>query len=170
VNAVYIPFEVTNAIDFLRRMAHPETRELDWNLRGLSVTAPHKSTVLNSLDWIEPAAKAIGAVNTIVIRDEQLHGYNTDAQGFILPLRQKFGALRDARCAIVGAGGGARAALWALLEEKAKVTLFARNEEKARVVAGKFGEEFRPLAGAKFDSFYVCTAGSHLSRSVTNRS
>ncbi|HSP62665.1 MAG TPA: type I 3-dehydroquinate dehydratase, partial [Pyrinomonadaceae bacterium] len=45
VNAVYLPFEVRDAVSFMRRMAHPRSRELDWNLRGLSVTAPHKSVV-----------------------------------------------------------------------------------------------------------------------------
>ena len=53
VNAVYIPFEVGDAVQFMRRMAHPRSRELEWNLRGLSVTAPHKSAVMNSLDWID---------------------------------------------------------------------------------------------------------------------
>ena len=47
LNAVYIPFEVRDAVSFMRRMAHPRSRELDWNLRGLSVTAPHKSVVMD---------------------------------------------------------------------------------------------------------------------------
>src|SRR6266849_2306472 len=111
VNAVYIPFEVRDAVSFMRRMAHPRSRELDWNLRGLSVTAPHKSTVISCLDWIEPGAKDIGAVNTIVVQDNLLRGYNTDASGFIAPLRRRFGSLKNARCAIAGAGGGARAVL-----------------------------------------------------------
>jgi 3-dehydroquinate dehydratase/shikimate dehydrogenase len=127
VNAVYLPFEVRDAVSFVRRMAHPRWRELDWNLRGLSVTAPHKSVVIDELDWIDPAAKEIGAVNTIVVQDKELHGYNTDAPGFIAPLRDAFGSLKGARCAIIGAGGGARAALWALRKEGADVTLFVRE-------------------------------------------
>src|SRR5205807_4439529 len=117
INSVYIPFQVDDLDQFMRQMAHPRTRELMWKLRGLSVTAPHKSAVMKSLDWIEPAAKAIGAVNTILVTEDQLHGHNTDAAGFLAPLRQKFGSLRGARCAIIGAGGGARAALWALRSE-----------------------------------------------------
>jgi 3-dehydroquinate dehydratase/shikimate dehydrogenase len=151
VNAVYIPFEVRDAVSFMSRMAHPRSRELDWNLRGLSVTAPHKSVVMNQLDWIDPAAKEIGAVNTIVVQDNELRGYNTDAPGFITPLRNTFGPLKGVRCAIIGAGGGARAVLWALLNEGADVTLFVRDPDKARPVANEFGLDCRQLAGARFD-------------------
>ncbi len=151
VNAVYIPFEVRDAVAFMRRMAHPHTRELDWNLRGLSVTAPHKLTVMSGLDWIDRSAKEIGAVNTIVVQDDELHGYNTDAPGFIGPLRNAFGRLRDARCALIGAGGGARAVLWALRNEGAEVTLFVRDPKKAKPVAEEFGVDCRQLAGARFD-------------------
>jgi 3-dehydroquinate dehydratase/shikimate dehydrogenase len=155
VNAVYIPFEVVDAVSFMRRLAHPRTRELEWNLCGLSVTAPHKSVVMDQLDWIDPAAKEIGAVNTIVVRDDELHGYNTDAPGFIAPLRNAFGSLRDAGCALIGAGGGARAALWALRNEGAQVTLFVRNPDKAKPVASDFGVDCRQLAGARFDQFEI---------------
>ena len=153
LNAVYIPFEVRDADQFLRRMAHPRSRELDWNLRGLSVTAPHKSAVMNHLDWIDPVAKEIGAVNTILIKEDSLHGYNTDASGFISPLRGKFGSLTDARCAVIGAGGGARASLWALRNEGAHVVLFGRDPDKAGPVAEEFGVEYRPLRAARFDTF-----------------
>ena len=88
-NAVYIPFEVHDVKAFIKRMIHPRTRELDWNVRGFSVTAPHKSAVMDQLDWIEPAAAEIGAVNTIVIEDDALHGYNTDARGLHQTAREK---------------------------------------------------------------------------------
>ena len=155
VNAVYISFEVKNAIQFMHRMAHPQSRELDWNLRGLSVTAPHKSVVLNCLDWVDPAAKEIGAVNTILIQKDELHGYNTDAAGFIEPLRRKLGSLKDARCAIIGAGGAARAALWALRNEGAQAALFVRDPDKARPVSEEFEIDFHQLSGASFDGFDI---------------
>jgi 3-dehydroquinate dehydratase/shikimate dehydrogenase len=155
LNTVYIPFQVADAIEFMRRMAHPRSRELDWNLRGLSVTAPHKLDVMGCLDEIDPAAKEIGAVNTILIKDDALHGYNTDAPGFISPLRRKFGPLKNARCAIIGAGGGARAALWALRSEGAHVALFVRNSDKARPVAEEFSIECRPLGTDRFDAFDI---------------
>ena len=153
INAVYIPFEVGDAVQFLDLMAHPRSRELDWNLRGLSVTAPHKSAVMNHLDWIDPAAKEIGAVNTILIEEDSLHGYNTDASGFISPLHRKFGSLKAARCAIIGAGGVTRAAMWALRNDGAHVVLFGRDPDKAGPVAEEFGVEYRPLRATGFDKF-----------------
>jgi 3-dehydroquinate dehydratase / shikimate dehydrogenase len=155
VNAVYIPFEVRDAREFLRRMVHPRTRELKWNLRGLSVTTPHKGAVMQWLDWIEPTAQEIGAVNTIVVFDGALHGYNTDAAALLVPLREKGLSLLDARCAVIGAGGAARSALWSFQREGARATLFARNVEKAKAVAAKFGVNCEPLERASFDGFDI---------------
>src|SRR5438067_900036 len=104
VNAVYLPMEVQDAIAFMHRMADPKTREMDWNLRGLSVTAPHKAAVMQCLDWIDRTANDIGAVNTIVAEDDRLLGYNTDADGFVSPLRTKLGEIRGGRCAVIGTG------------------------------------------------------------------
>jgi len=155
LNAVYIPFEVGDANEFMRRMVQPRLREIDWNLRGLSVTAPHKLTVMNRLDWIERSAKEMHAVNTIVARDDELHGYNTDALGFVTPLRGKLGSLPHARCAIIGAGGAARAALWALNSEGAQVSLFARDPALAEFFARQFNVECKSIADANFNGFDV---------------
>src|ERR1041384_5548674 len=83
VNGVYLPFEVKDVHSFMCRMVHPRTRELNWDLRGLSVTAPHKQTVMEHLDWIDPTANEIGAVNTALVTEHELSGFNTDAPGFI---------------------------------------------------------------------------------------
>src|SRR5262249_21597020 len=111
---------------------HPRSRELNWNLRGLSITAPHKQTVMECLDWIDPTAEEIGAVNTVVVERDRLLGYNTDAAGFIEQLLVRFGSLRDAQVAVIGAGGAARAAVYALRQQNAQVTLFARDMVKAQ--------------------------------------
>ncbi|MFN2579226.1 MAG: shikimate dehydrogenase [Pyrinomonadaceae bacterium] len=155
LNAVYIPFAVRDALQFIRRMAHPKTRELDWKLAGLSVTAPHKSTVIPALNWIDPAAKEIGAVNTIVVRDDQLLGYNTDAAGFIKPLRNMLGSLKHVRCAIIGAGGAARACSWALRAEGAAVTILARDINKRERLAAEFGVKCREFSGMPYSDFDV---------------
>jgi 3-dehydroquinate dehydratase/shikimate dehydrogenase len=154
-NAVYIPFEVTDVKAFLKRMIHPRTRELNWDMRGLSVTAPHKFAVLDQLDWIEPAARKIGAVNTIVVEGDALHGYNTDVRGFIKPLEDELGDLAQARFAVIGAGGAASAALWGLKQAGANATVFARDAAKARPLAERFGAECRNLEGASFAGFEV---------------
>lgn len=153
LNSVFIPFEVRDAGNFLRRMINPRTREIDWNVRGLSVTAPHKSAVIEHLDSVEKSAEEMGAVNTIVVRGEELEGYNTDAPAFIAPLRERFGSLKDARVALIGAGGAARSALYSLRNDGAEATLFARNVEKARALAEKFGVACEQLNDAKFAGF-----------------
>lgn len=156
VNGVYLPLEVSDLGGFVTRMVHPKTRELEWNLRGLSVTAPHKSNVMKYLDWVEPKAREIGAINTVVIEKGLLHGYNTDVYGFIEPLRERLGSLAGLRAAVIGAGGAARAAVWSLRSDRAEVTIFARDPAK--------GE---PLAGASFAGYDVvinatpaCPAGA----------
>jgi 3-dehydroquinate dehydratase / shikimate dehydrogenase len=155
INAVYLPMEVQDAVAFMRRMAHPKTRELDWNLRGLSVTAPHKATVMQCLDWIDRTAKDIGAVNTIVAEDDRLRGYNTDAAGFVSPMRSRIGDLKGLRCAVIGSGGAARAVLWALRQAGAEATLVARNRERAHDLAQRFKAACPPQRPEKFDGFDV---------------
>ena len=155
MNAVFIPFEVREVLPFIRRMVHPRTREIDWHLSGLSVTAPHKSMVMQALDWIDPASREMGAVNTIVVRDDQLHGYNTDAAGFIEPLRAALGSIKGARCAIIGAGGAARACVWALKQEAADVAVLARDETKADFLASTFGVRTEKFPATSFRDFDV---------------
>jgi 3-dehydroquinate dehydratase / shikimate dehydrogenase len=152
LDAVYIPFEVFDLESFVRRMARPRTREIEWRLRGFSVTAPHKQAVLPLLDWVEPKAREIGAVNTVVVEGGELRGYNTDAGAALLPLENLIG-LRGARVAVIGAGGAARAVLWGLREKGARPSVFARDAAKARSLAGEFGAGAGQLAPAGFDGF-----------------
>ena len=146
VNGVYLPLEVSDINAFVRRMVHPVTRELNWNLRGLSVTAPHKQSVMEFLDWIEPEAREIGAVNTIVVEKDRLLGYNTDAAGFIEPLLKHIGSLEGRQVALIGAGGAARAAVWALKRAGAKLTQFVRDVSKSNVPC-------EPLSSASFSGY-----------------
>jgi shikimate dehydrogenase len=110
---------------------------------------------MDLLDSLEPAAREIGAVNTIVIEGDQLRGHNTDARGFITPLLQKFGNLRGARCAIMGAGGSAKAAIWSLKQAGAEVTVLARNGMKGSLLAELFGAASMKLEAATFEDFDV---------------
>jgi 3-dehydroquinate dehydratase / shikimate dehydrogenase len=155
LDGVYIPFPVRDAIAFLKRMVHPRTSEMDWNIRGVSVTAPYKSTVIDALDWIEPTAAALGAINTIVVEGNQLRGYNTDILAFIQTLVASFGELPNARCAVIGAGGAARAVIWGLKQTTTNVTVFGRNEAQARTLARQLEVDCRPFTGARFDEFDV---------------
>ena len=149
INGVYLPFEVKDVTQFFKRMGHPRTTELDWNLRGLSITAPHKQAVMECLDWIEPDAQKMGAVNTVVVEEDGLLGYNTDAAGFIEPLLKHLGSLENRQVAVIGAGGAARAAIWALQKEDANVTVFARDIDKAK----SLDVACMPLPSASFSDY-----------------
>ena len=152
-DGVYIPFPVRDVTEFLKRMVHPRTREMEWNIRGLSVTAPHKSAVISALDWVEPTAAGLGAVNTIVVEGDELHGYNTDGLAFIQVIKEAFGELRNARCAVIGSGGVARAILWSLKQATASTTVFARNEAQSKALAAEFGGGYESLVNPGFATF-----------------
>ncbi|MBK9527464.1 MAG: shikimate dehydrogenase [Acidobacteria bacterium] len=131
VNAVFVPLHVKDLDEFVRRMVKSESREVELKFGGFSVTMPHKQGILKHLDAIDPVAERIGAVNTVRIEDGKLTGFNTDAHGFITPLNTSFGDLRGTRVAVFGAGGAARAVVYALKEEGADVSVFVRDPAKA---------------------------------------
>ncbi|MBK7802233.1 MAG: shikimate dehydrogenase [Chloracidobacterium sp.] len=145
IDAVFVSLLVKDIGVFLRRMVRPETREAELNFGGFSVTMPHKQTIMQYLDAIDPTAEKIGAVNTVKIDRGMLTGFNTDAHGFISPLKAKFGDLKGARVAVCGAGGAARAAVYALKLESADVIVLARDKQKARLFGDEFGVEWGQL-------------------------
>jgi 3-dehydroquinate dehydratase / shikimate dehydrogenase len=148
MNAAFIPFQVSDLAAFIRRMIDPDTRETGFDFRGLAVTNPHKQTVMALLDEIDPTAGAIGAVNTVKIDGKKLTGFNTDAEGFLRPLQQKFPDLVGARAAVVGSGGAARACVHALKGAGASVVILARDVSRALAFTHDFDVEIEPLAGA----------------------
>ena len=145
INSVFVPFQVADIAAFLRRMVRSGTREIDINIRGLSVTNPHKQTIIEHLDDIDETARSIGAVNTVKIDGRKLIGYNTDAPGFITPLRDAFGDLRGSRVTVAGAGGAARACIYALRKDGAEVTVLARDSVRAAQLADEFGVRIQEL-------------------------
>jgi 3-dehydroquinate dehydratase / shikimate dehydrogenase len=141
LDAVYIPFEIKNLDEFIKKFIRKETREIDLNFKGFSVTIPHKQAIIEYLDETDETAKTIGAVNTVKIENGKLYGCNTDAQGFIEPLKN-YGDLKKAKIAVLGAGGAARACIYALKKENADVTIFARDINKAESLAKEFDASF----------------------------
>jgi len=103
-------------------------------LQGANVTIPHKQAVMPFLDEIDPAAQAVGAVNTIVRQADRLVGFNTDTLGFKRSLIETGVDLEGQPCAILGAGGSARAAVYVLRKLDAQIMVYARDVEKARAV------------------------------------
>ena len=149
LNSVFVPLQVHNLDEFIKRMVKSETREIELNFKGFSVTIPHKQSIIKHLDFIDETAKAIGAVNTVKIVDGKLHGYNTDAQGFIEPLLNSYGDLQRAKVAVLGAGGAARACVYALKQQGAEITVFARDLEKAEPFAKQFEVDLQELPKTK---------------------
>lgn len=106
---------------------------------GANVTIPHKRRVMDFLDEIDPLAQAIGAVNTIVKTDGKLIGRNTDAQGFLRPLKEDAGFDPEGkRALLLGAGGAARAAAFALCQERvATLAIANRTPQRAEALAAE---------------------------------
>lgn len=113
--------------------------------RGVNVTIPHKRAALTLATDPSPRARAIGAANTLVFGPEgQIAADNTDAPALVEVLPRP---ARGASALILGAGGSARAALWALIDAGADaVRVWSRNPERARALAAELGGE--PVTGA----------------------
>jgi shikimate dehydrogenase len=113
------------------------TADPDW--RGCNVTIPHKIAAMPHLSRVDPVAARIGAVNTIVREPDGLVGYNSDAPGFLEPLRPLLAdthLLRTAR--MFGAGGAARAIAHALWEQHFTLIIAARDETAASALGAEF--------------------------------
>jgi shikimate dehydrogenase len=108
------------------------------DVKGMAVTIPHKERVMAYLDEIDPVARAIGAVNTVVFRDGRRLGFNTDSDGFAAAVTAFVGApsLKGVRTAVLGAGGAARAiSVECALAGAASVAVINRNVERGQALA-----------------------------------
>lgn len=110
-------------------------------LKGVNVTIPHKVAIMPMLDEIDPLAKRIGAVNTVVSREGRLIGYNTDGMGYVRSLVEETGIELDKQIVtMVGAGGAARAVAFTLAEKGVKeIRIINRSRERAAVLAEHVG-------------------------------
>ena len=127
LNAAYLPLDTADADDFVRF-----ARTLQ--LHGASITAPLKVALMRHADEVEPLARRVGAINTLVVRDGRWIGANTDVHGFLTPLAGRI-ALKGVRTAVLGAGGAARGVAIALADQGARVTICARRSAAAQEIA-----------------------------------
>ncbi|NVM25773.1 MAG: shikimate dehydrogenase [Desulfobacterales bacterium] len=134
VNAVYLAFETGDIEGCVKGM-----RAL--GIKGMSVTLPFKSEVLPYLDGVDEMAKKIGAVNTIVNKNGQLIGYNTDALGSLKALQDVVG-LTGMNCLLLGAGGAARAIGFILKEQGVHLTIANRSPERGIALARSLHSPF----------------------------
>jgi 3-dehydroquinate dehydratase/shikimate dehydrogenase len=155
LDAVYLPFLVKppQLKDFF-------TLADQLPVSGFSVTIPHKQKAMRYLDIIDPLARRIGAVNTVWRKAGKWRGTNTDAEAVTIPLSRKI-RLPKSSVLLVGNGGAARSAAYALMESGAKVSIVGRNPDRVRSLAKTCGAE--PLLSEqaearKFDALVHATS------------
>jgi 3-dehydroquinate dehydratase/shikimate dehydrogenase len=137
----YLPFRVAanDIAPFLKWCQQEE-------IGGLSVTIPHKQSVLQLLTQAESAAQGIGACNTIVFNGEDRIGYNTDYRAAMDCLNEGLNKIHEEpnpfegkSALLLGAGGVARAVGWGLAQRRVRVAITSRNFESASQLAREFG-------------------------------
>jgi len=137
LNAVYIAFEaedIKGCIEGIRGLG----------IKGMSVTIPFKESVIPFLGAIDPLARRIGAVNTIVNRGGGLTGYNTDAIGALMALEAET-PLSGKSCILLGAGGAARAIGFILKQKGASLSIVNRSLVRGQRLARSLECRFLPL-------------------------
>jgi shikimate dehydrogenase len=111
---------------------------------GASVTLPFKETIIGTLDEITASARTIGAVNTVLRRDDRFIGDNTDWIGLVRDLKGHL-EIKGKTFAVLGAGGMARAAVFGLLRAGGIPVIFNRTPERGAALARAFNSQFLPL-------------------------
>jgi 3-dehydroquinate dehydratase/shikimate dehydrogenase len=144
IDAVYLPLLVQPAQlkDFFQLASNLP-------LSGFSVTIPHKQRILRYLDIVDPLARRIGAVNTVWRKAGKWRGANTDVDGILTPLKKKV-TLAKSSVLVVGNGGAARGAAFALSDAGSKVSIVGRNPDRVRALAKACGAQ--PLLREQMDS------------------
>ncbi|MEW6087502.1 MAG: shikimate dehydrogenase [bacterium] len=140
LNYVYLPFLVKPE-DIKQSLAGIKTL----GICGVNLTIPHKETCIPYLDFIDDDAGIIGAVNTIKLEKDKLKGFNTDADGFILSLKNEtsFTKPKGKTVFVLGAGGSARAVVFALAREKTGHIIVAnRNIDRAKKLVHELNKRF----------------------------
>ncbi len=154
-------------LDWQYSLFPTEPTDFDQRMRGLSaenivggnVTMPHKQTVMRYLDVISQEAQIIGAINTIYMRDGKLHGTNADSIGFVRAMQEIGHDPRGMTVAVLGAGGMARAAVFALAKAGAeRIFIVNRTVERAQALRDKLCPifpncdlTFHPLSAESLD-------------------
>ncbi len=148
VNAVYLALQAADVKDLVSVIQQIP-------IHGISITMPHKQSILPYLEHTDPLTARIGACNTVLrTPDGKLYGFNTDVQGIVLPLEKRM-SLRGARILVLGAGGSARAAVFGLQEKGAEVFILNRTPATAAKLARESGAKVIKREGLGKTSFDV---------------
>jgi 3-dehydroquinate dehydratase/shikimate dehydrogenase len=162
INAVYIPFRVPRQ-DLEKFMV--EAPKL--GIEGLSVTIPHKEAIGAHLTKVDPAVKGIGAVNTVLFKDDGVLGYNTDYKAAMDSLELAMGGeqegvspLQGRTAMVLGAGGAARAIVYGLRRRGANIAVASRTFDRAKELAEEYegrAVEWKARHGVAADVLINCT-------------
>jgi shikimate dehydrogenase len=138
LNYIYLPFDVptTNLADSLKSMGV-------LGIRGLNVTIPHKEKIIQFMDHVSEEASSVGAVNTVVNEGNQLFGYNTDVNGIVESLNPYKDELAKCTVSVIGAGGAARAVIYALIRhfKVEAINIINRTEERSESIKDYFKDK-----------------------------
>ncbi len=135
-NLVYVPFHVEN-----KDVEQAVKGAFALSILGMNVTVPHKSAVIPFLAEIDPLARSIGAVNTLVRTEAGYKGYNTDMTGLLRAMQSEHISVKDKKVILLGAGGAARAVAFLLASEGAKkVYLLNRSVSKGQLVVDEVNQ------------------------------
>ena len=153
IKGIYLKFDFSDLEDI-------EDVITDYNIKGLNVTAPHKTAILEHLDSVDKEVEAVGAANTIVNKNGVLTGYNTDIQGIKHAMRLGGFDPKGRRALIMGSGGVARACAYTLVEAGCRVTVTGRTGKTTRSLCKDLGCDYVPsdtIVLAHYDMLVNCT-------------
>jgi shikimate dehydrogenase len=136
LDAVYVPFEVSDLSEAVRSLKA-------LGFKGASVTVPFKKEIMSFVDDLDEKAAKIGAVNTLVFDDGIVRGINTDWRGALRCLETLM-PVSGNTFVVLGAGGAARAVVFAVVQGGGNVVVVNRSEERGRALAEAFSASFVP--------------------------
>ena len=125
INAVYINFDIKKIEEF-------KTIVTENNISGLNITIPYKESIINQLDYVDPTAKEIGAVNTIKFHNNMLSGYNTDYLGFYTSIKNIVNS--NTKALILGSGGASKAIAYTLKILNIKYLFVSRSKKNKNYI------------------------------------
>lgn len=148
MNWVYVPFHVEAA-----NLRSALTGMRDMGMAGINLTVPHKVPAVGLVDNIDSEARHIGALNTIVVEDGKLRGFNTDAHGFAAALQEEFNlSLQGLRVVVLGAGGAARAiAVKCALEGATEIVIANRTVSNTEPIVREIAPRLTKCRGIGLD-------------------
>ncbi len=131
LDMAYLAFELESADD-LKPVVIAATK---MNAKGFNITAPYKIDIMKCIDFIDPEAEIMEAVNTIVNRDGKWYGYNTDGDAFVKSLEDLVGDLKGKKVLMLGAGGAARGVAYKLAKKEIEsITFLAKTKKRAEII------------------------------------